>query len=82
MKNQLFISFYFIFNIFIIIRGNDHDNKYVTYETPQGKEFFLRNATKVRLWLQQCFGVLHTFFFCDFLLLFQLIFLYVFTFCT
>ena len=82
MKNQLFISFYFIFNIFIIIRGNDHDNKYVTYETPQGKEFFLRNATKVRLWLQQCFGFLHTFFFCDFLLLFQLIFLYVFTFCT
>ena len=41
MKNQLFISFYFLFNIFIIIRGNDHDNKYVTYETPQGKEFFL-----------------------------------------
>ena len=44
MKNQLFISFYFLFNIFIIIRGNDHDNKYVTYETPQGKEFFLRTV--------------------------------------
>ena len=41
MKNQLFVSFYFILNIFVIIRGNDHDNKYVTYETPQGKELFL-----------------------------------------
>ena len=40
MKSQLSISFYLIFNIFIIIRGNDHDNTYVTYETPQGKELF------------------------------------------
>ena len=45
MKSQLSISFYFIFNIFIIIRGNDHDNKYVTYETPQGKEIFLRKGS-------------------------------------
>ena len=41
MKSQLSISFYFIFNIFVIIRGNDQDNKYVNYETPQGKELFL-----------------------------------------
>ena len=68
MKNQLFISFYFIFNIFIIIRGNDHDNKYVTYETPQGKEFFLLKSVYD---YNSVLGFFIFFSFCDFLLLFS-----------